>query len=154
MGLFTRLQQRFLNENDKSNNCHIKNLILLSKASGGLGEQESRIIRTIAENLYMPNDSVFRIFKHLNDIPFHVPLSEKRKFDQMYDLVFLLLLRNKSAGLENDESSMIIKMITLKYGFELNMINNLKRKIVESQFWKHRQLDIQKKVIQNQIRYN
>ena len=102
----------------------------------------------------MPNDSVFRIFKHLNDIPFHVQLSEKRKFDQMYDLVFLLLLRNKSAGLENDESSMIIKMITLKYGFELNMINNLKRKIVESQFWKHRQLDIQKKVIQNQIRYN
>ena len=154
MGLFTSIQQRFLNENDKSNNCHIKNLILLSKASGGLGEQECRIIKTIAENLYMSNGTVYRISKHLNDIPFHVPLSEKRKFDQIYDLVFLLLLTNRSAGLENDESSMIMKTITLKYGFELIIINNIKCKIVESQFWKHRQLEYQKKVIQNQIRYN
>ncbi len=154
MGLFTKIHQRFLNENDKSNNSHIKNLILLSKANGGLGEHESSIIKTIAENLYMSNGSVYRISKHLKDIPFHIPLSEKRKFDQMYDLVFLLLLSNQSAGIETDESYMIIKMIALKYGFEINIINKIKCKIVESQFWKHRQLDNEKKVIQNQIRYN
>ena len=114
-------QELFESFDKKKRKSHFKNLLAVAMADGNLGEQEFSLIMSMAEKCYMSPDEVQRVIDHPSQIRFYAPKTNRERFEQIYDLVAVMLADGKI----HDNEKEVCKFFAIKLGFKPDIVNAL-----------------------------
>ncbi len=70
---------------------HMKNLIEVALVDGHFDDDEFELLFRLAEKHSLTRDEILSIKKELSDVPFVVPANEQRRFNQLYELIQMML---------------------------------------------------------------
>jgi uncharacterized tellurite resistance protein B-like protein len=100
---------------------HIKNLVALANADGKFSDEELALIKSVAKKNHVSLTCVNEIVKNLDTVEFEVPSDRTIKFNQLYDLI-KMVLADKVA----DEVEMrYCRNIALKFGYKKQYVQDL-----------------------------
>jgi uncharacterized tellurite resistance protein B-like protein len=100
---------------------HIKNLIEIAIADGRFTDDENELLIAIALRNGITKARIEKIRANPASVPFEVPKQEKEKFNQMYDLVHMMVV-DKSI---HSEELRLCEIFASKFGFIRNWIPGL-----------------------------
>lgn len=122
------LQELFESFDKKKRKSHFKNLIAVALADGHLDDAEMELILHLANKCYMTPDEVKRVIERPELINFHPPKTNQERFDQIYDLVTVMLVDGKVD--ENERE--LCKMFALNLGYKSAIVDRLIHDIIEN----------------------
>lgn len=115
----------FENKQTRIKKNHIKNLIALAKADGKLDKKEVSLIKKLAKDNGVKLSKVQYWLKQNHIVDINPDASIDQKFDQIYDLVQLMLADGKVDEEELEFCSQVAKNL----GFKKTIVGLLVRKI-------------------------
>jgi uncharacterized membrane protein YebE (DUF533 family) len=115
----------FESEETKKLKSHIKNLGALAKVDGHVDSSEMNFIISIGRKHGMKPDDVRHLLSNVSKIPPQLPSNDSERFDQIYDLVEMMLA---DGIVDENEMDFCISMAT-KLGFNKTIVGVLVRKI-------------------------
>jgi len=136
------LQELFESFDKRKRKSHFKNLLAVAMSDGKLDNIEFDYIMTLAEKCYMSQEEVQRVIDFPEQISFYAPKTNKERFDQIYDLVCVMLIDGK---IDERERS-LCKMFAIKLGFRTAIVDKLIIDIIDNAI-----LGIAKDVALNQV---
>ena len=115
----------FENEQTKKLKHHLINLGALAKVDGNLDSSEmNNIIAIVQKNGFKP-DEVKYLIANSPSSHFHLPENDSERFDQIYDLVEMML----ADGIVDDDEMEFCMAMAAKLGFRRTLVGVLVRKI-------------------------
>ncbi|MFD2247218.1 TerB family tellurite resistance protein [Pontibacter ruber] len=115
----------FESEETKKLKSHIKNLGALAKVDGHVDSTEMNFIISIGRKHGMKPDDVRNLLSSSSKITPQMPTNDSERFDQIYDLVEMMLA---DGIVDENEMDFCINMAT-KLGFNKTIVGVLVRKI-------------------------
>jgi hypothetical protein len=128
MGIFEKLKYQIDTTESKLKKSHIKNLFSVALADGIMANVEFDYILEVADNMYVERAVVQNIYSNLNDVPFIVPLHEKQRLDQMFDLIQIALID----GDLDPREILTCKSIFIQFGYKPVIFEILLNTIVDA----------------------
>ncbi|HEY8402607.1 MAG TPA: hypothetical protein VIK89_15165 [Cytophagaceae bacterium] len=116
----------FESKKTKGIKSHIANLVAIAKSDGNFSIGEKRLIFEIGERNGLSKEKVKKIIKSDKPIKFKIPKNDSARFDQVYDLVEMLM---KDGMAHEDEMDVVIDLAE-KLGFRKAIVGVLVRKLV------------------------
>ena len=107
---------------------HIKNLVSLSSADGNIDDSEKEILIRIGTKKGLTRDEIQKIIDNPGNVDFLPATSDDERFEQIYDLVELMLADGVA---EDNELHFCVEMAE-KLGFRKTVVTVLIRKITLS----------------------
>jgi len=121
------LQELFESFDKKKRKSHFKNLLAVAMADGKLDNIEFDFIMNLARNCYMSQDEVQRVIDYPEQISFYAPKTNAERFDQIYDLVTVMLID----GEIDDRERSLCKVFAMKLGFRTAIVDKLIQDIID-----------------------
>lgn len=128
MGLFEKLKFQIDTAESKIKKSHIKNLFIVALADDRIENDEFDFILRVGDSMYLERSVILHIHSNLDDVPFMVPLNERQKLYQMYDLVSIALID----GDLNDMEILACKNIFIQFGYKPIIFEILLETIVDA----------------------
>jgi len=100
---------------------HIKNLIEIAAADGNFDQTESQLLQKIAKKNGISASKLRAIEKNSGEVLFEVPEDDFEKFNQMYDLVHMMIVDNHV----HHEEMKLCNLYALKFGYPKNNVDEL-----------------------------
>ena len=122
------LQELFESFDKRKRKSHFKNLLAVATSDGKLDNIEFDYIMLLAAKCYMSQDEVKRVIDNPGQITFLAPKTNSERFDQMYDLVTVMLIDGK---IDERERS-LCKVFAMKLGFRTAIVDKLILDIIDS----------------------
>lgn len=114
-------QELFESFDKKKRKSHFKNLLAVAMADGHLDNIEFEYIMQLANQCYMSREEVQRVIDFPEAINFHAPKTNRERFDQMYDLVTVMLVD----GNIDDREIQLCKIFAMRLGFKPAIVDKL-----------------------------
>lgn len=121
-------QELFESFDKKKRKSHFKNLLAVAMADGNLDNVEFEYIMQLADKCYMTRDEVKRVIDFPEAISFHPPKTDRERFDQMYDLVTVMLVD----GEIDDREMQLCKVFAMRLGFKPVLVDKLVVDLIDS----------------------
>jgi uncharacterized membrane protein YebE (DUF533 family) len=115
----------FENEQTKKLKNHLLNLGALAKVDGHLDSSELQYIIAIGQKNGFKAEEVKSLIANSHHSHFHIPENDSERFDQIYDLVEMML----ADGIVDDNEMEFCMEMAAKLGFRRDIIGVLVRKI-------------------------
>ena len=115
----------FESDETKRLKSHIKNLGALAKVDGHLDPEEMNYIVSIGTRHGLKAHDVKEILSNLDRIELKPPANDTERFDQIYDLVEMML----ADGIIDEKEMDFCTSMALKLGFRKSIVGVLVRKI-------------------------
>ena len=115
----------FENEQLKRVRNHITNLGVLARIDGHLDSSELNYIITVGQKNGLKADDVRSLIANGEKAQFHLPENDSERFDQLYDLVEMML----ADGIVDDNEMEFCMMMAGNLGFRKDVVGVLVRKI-------------------------
>ena len=106
---------------DKTDASHIKNLIEMAAADGRLHESEKELLKTLARRYGISESHMSEIQNNPNKVELKVPKNERKKFQQLYDLIYMMGIDNH---IHNNEAD-LAKTLAIKFGYKPEIAREL-----------------------------
>jgi uncharacterized tellurite resistance protein B-like protein len=100
---------------------HMRNLIEIAAADGGLGSEEQRLLEYAALRNNISREELKKIQANSSAIPFKVPASQKEKFYQLYDLVHMMSVDKNVHG----EELRLCEIFAIQFGFRKETVREM-----------------------------
>ena len=104
-----------------SAHSHMKNLIEIAAADGNFDKVEAELLHTIAKKNGISSSKLKEIEKNPGNVLFEVPEDEFEKFQQMYDLVHMMIVDNEV----HHEEMKLCNLYASKFGYPKANIDEL-----------------------------
>ncbi|MBD1397143.1 TerB family tellurite resistance protein [Pontibacter sp. JH31] len=115
----------FESEEVKKLKSHITNLGALAKADGHVDPSEMDFIIAIGERHGMKPSEVRNLLSHVEDVKPQLPTNDSERFDQIYDLVEMML----ADGIVDESEMEFCISMAARLGFKKAIVGVLVRKI-------------------------
>ncbi|MFT2007964.1 TerB family tellurite resistance protein [Pontibacter sp. 13R65] len=115
----------FESEETKRLKSHIKNLGALAKIDGHVDPDEMNYIVSIGTRHGLKANEVQDILSNLDRVELKAPANDTERFDQIYDLVEMML----ADGIIDEKEMEFCTNMALKLGFRKSIVGVLVRKI-------------------------
>ena len=115
----------FENEQTKKIKNHLQNLGALAKVDGHLDALELNYIIAIGQKNGFKPEEVKSLVANSHNSHFHLPENDSERFDQIYDLVEMML----ADGIVDDNEMEFCMEMAAKLGFRRAIVGMLVRKI-------------------------
>ena len=115
----------FESKKDKKFKQHLRNLVFLAKVDGKLNEVERDLIFRIGLKYGLKDYFIAELIEEIPDFDFRLPASDYERFDQIYDLVQLMV----SDGIVDDHELDFCVDMAERLGFRKAVVAVLVRKI-------------------------
>ncbi|MBO0358136.1 TerB family tellurite resistance protein [Hymenobacter sp. BT186] len=115
----------FENEQTRKVKSHIQNLAALAKADGHLDEREMSFIVTVGKRNGIRADQVRSIVANSNLNQLIVPDNDSERFDQIFDMVDMML----ADGIVDDSEMDFCTIMAEKLGFRKDIVGLLVKNI-------------------------
>lgn len=115
----------FESNKDKKFKKHLRNLVFLAKVDGKLNEVERDLIFRIGLRYGLKDYFIAELIEEVPDFDFRLPASDYERFDQIYDLVQLMV----SDGVVDDHELDFCVEMAERLGFRKAVVGVLVRKI-------------------------
>ncbi|MFN3405467.1 MAG: TerB family tellurite resistance protein [Cytophagaceae bacterium] len=115
----------FGNKNRRKYKDHIKNLIALARVDGIVSEPERDYIFKVGLKAGFKEEEIDEILHEAPNLEFKIPVNDGERFDQIFELVQLMLT---DGVIEDNEMDFCIEMAE-KLGFRKAIVGILVRKI-------------------------
>ncbi|WP_028980086.1 TerB family tellurite resistance protein [Sporocytophaga myxococcoides] len=115
----------FESKKDKKFKQHLRNLVFLAKVDGKLNEVERDLIFRIGLKYGLKDYFIAELIEEVPDFDFRLPASDYERFDQIYDLVQLMV----SDGIVDDHELDFCVDMAERLGFRKAVVGVLVRKI-------------------------
>lgn len=102
-------------------NSHIKNLIEIAAADGGLADEERRFLEYIAQRKNISLQELKDLQADTSAVTFEVPKSEREKFSQLYDLVHMMSVDKNI----HSEELKLCELFAIKFGYRKEAVHEL-----------------------------
>jgi uncharacterized tellurite resistance protein B-like protein len=112
-------------ESKKTEKSHLRNLIALAKADGRISEGELELINKAASKLGLKQSEVNGLLEVVTEKDLSIPSNDSERFDQIFELVQLMMADGK---IEDSEMDFCI-LIAEKMGFRKAIVGVLVRKV-------------------------
>ncbi len=122
------LQELFESFDKKKRKSHFKNLLAMAMADGKLDNIEFDFIMQLAQKCYMSQEEIKRVLDSPEQINFYVPRTDRERFDQIYDLVTVMLID----GEINPRELNLCKVFAVKLGFRPAIVDRLINDIIDN----------------------
>jgi len=100
---------------------HMRNLIEIAAADGGLGIEEQRLLNYAAQRNNILLSELQEMQRNLAEVRFQVPASDREKFHQMYDLVHMMSVDKNIHA----EEQRLCEIFAIKFGFRKEIIREM-----------------------------
>lgn len=117
---FTEILNLF-KQGKSSASSHMKNLIEIAAADGHFDEVEYSLLESIAKKNGISSSKLASIKAHPEKIEFEMPESDSEKFNQLYDLVHMMVVDKE---IHNEEMK-LCNLFASKFGYKKEKINEL-----------------------------
>ncbi|HEY5748114.1 MAG TPA: hypothetical protein VIU12_18715 [Chryseolinea sp.] len=100
---------------------HMRNLIEIAAADGGLGTEEQRLLNYAAQRNNISSPELQEMQRNPSNVRFQVPASDREKFNQMYDLVHMM-------SVDRDihvEEQRLCEIFAIKFGFRQEIVREM-----------------------------
>lgn len=121
-------QELFESFDKKKRKSHFKNLLAVAMVDGNLDNVEFEYIMQLADKCYMSRDEIQRVIDFPQAISFHPPKTDRERFDQMYDLVTVMLVD----GNIDDREMQLCKVFAMRLGFKPILVDKLVVDLIDS----------------------
>jgi uncharacterized tellurite resistance protein B-like protein len=98
---------------EKNKKSHLKNLIEVAFSDGQMDNDEYILLLSLARKLNINDEEIKKIKENPNSIKFYPPSSSRERFDQIYDLVCMMMVD----GVIHRKEMEICKNLALKLGY-------------------------------------
>jgi uncharacterized tellurite resistance protein B-like protein len=115
----------FESEEVKKLKSHIVNLGALAKADGHMDPQEMEFIIEIGQRHGMKKSDVKSLLSNMDDVKPQMPTNDAERFDQIYDLVEMML----ADGIVDESEMEFCISMAARLGFKKAIVGVLVRKI-------------------------
>ncbi|WP_299701895.1 TerB family tellurite resistance protein [uncultured Pontibacter sp.] len=115
----------FESEAEKKLKSHITNLGALAKADGHVDPSEMDFIISIGERHGMKPNDVRNLLSNLQEVKPQLPTNDSERFDQIYDLVEMML----ADGIVDESEMEFCINMAVRLGFKKAIVGVLVRKI-------------------------
>lgn len=115
----------FENEQTKKVKSHLMNLAALAKADGHIDEREMSFIVAVGKKNGMRSDEIKSVVANSGNIHLVIPDNDSERFDQIFDLVDMML----ADGVVDDHEMDFCIDMAEKLGFRKAIVGVLVRKI-------------------------
>ncbi|MBT1697790.1 hypothetical protein KK083_12935 [Fulvivirgaceae bacterium PWU4] len=102
-------------------NSHLKNLLEIAAADGGLADEERRFLEYIAQRKNISLQELKDLQADSSAVPFEVPKSEREKFSQLYDLVHMMSVDKNI----HSEELRLCELFAIKFGYRKEAVHEL-----------------------------
>lgn len=102
-------------------NSHLKNLIEIAAADGGLADEERRFLEYIAQRKDISLQELKDLQADTSAVAFEVPKSEREKFSQLYDLVHMMSVDKNI----HSEELRLCELFAVKFGYRKEAVHEL-----------------------------
>lgn len=113
MGFFNKIKNQLESIETRSKKSHIKNLFMVALSDGRLDNREFDFILHVADKMYLDRNVVREIHSELDDVSLVVPVNNRQKIDQIYDLIHLTII---DGSIDNREV-LACKNIFIQFGY-------------------------------------
>jgi uncharacterized tellurite resistance protein B-like protein len=120
------VQELFESYDKRKRKSHFKNLLAVAMADGKLENIEFDYIMQLASKCYISEEEIKRVIEHPEAISFVPPKTDREKFDQLYDLVTVMLVDGE---IDNRELT-LCKTFAMRLGFRTQIIDDMIRNII------------------------
>lgn len=115
----------FENEQTKKLKHHLQNLGALAKVDGHLDATEMNYLIALGQKNGLKPEDVKNLIANSSNAHFHFPENDSERFDQIYDLVEMML----ADGIVDDDEMTFCMEMAAKLGFRRTLVGVLVRKI-------------------------
>lgn len=115
----------FESKEDRIIKGHLRHLVRLAKADGHLHKDEAEFIHNVGEKNGLSREAVHAIIEDPMSVEIAVPESDEDRFDQMFDLVRLMM----KDGIVNDDEVEFCAELAGRLGFRKVIVGVLVAKI-------------------------
>lgn len=122
------LQELFESFDKKKRKSHFKNLLAVAMVDGKIDNVEFDYIMNLASKCYMSHEEIQRVIDFPEQINFYAPKTNKERFDQIYDLVTVMLV---DGNIDERERS-LCKVFAMKLGFRTAIVDKLIEDTIEN----------------------
>ncbi|MGK7395422.1 MAG: hypothetical protein ACNS62_12675 [Candidatus Cyclobacteriaceae bacterium M3_2C_046] len=112
----------------KTKKSHLKNLLEVALADGNLDKNEVLLLHSLGKRFNISPEEIDQIKNNPQTINFHPPKSNKERFNQIYDLVCMMMIDGQINRHELD----ICKLFALKLGFMPLIVDDFVRIITDN----------------------
>lgn len=102
-------------------NSHLKNLLEIAAADGGLADEERRFLEYIAQRKNISLQELKNLQADTSAVTFEVPKSEREKFSQLYDLVHMMSVDKNI----HSEELRLCELFAIKFGYRKEAVHEL-----------------------------
>lgn len=121
------IAQRFESGEQKANEGHFKNLIMLARVDGKIDIEEKGLLNRIAKRLSLTQEQIQEILDHPENYPMVPPVSLEERFERFIQFVQMILV---DGHVEPSEEKLIAKY-GIALGFKSDEIQEHEAKIVQ-----------------------
>lgn len=100
---------------------HMKNLIEMAAADGQFQDVEFELLKKIGKRNGISEAQLNEIKSNPESIPFEVPVDEKEKFHQLYDLVHMMSIDDQI----HSEERKLCNLFAIRFGYRRGIIDDL-----------------------------
>jgi hypothetical protein len=100
---------------------HMRNLIEMAGADGGLGVEEQRLLEFAAVRNNISKEELTEIQTNSIEIRFKVPRSQREKFYQLYDLVHMMTVDKNI----HPEELRLCEIFAVKFGYRQEVVREM-----------------------------
>lgn len=118
----------FRQNKKKRKKSHIKNLIEVALSDGQMDENEMALLLNLARRLNIEMEEIQQIRQNPHLVQFHPPRNPKERFDQIYDLVCMMMVN----GSINKNELELCKILALKLGYMPLIVDDFVKLISEN----------------------
>lgn len=96
MGIFDKLKKKFLSQEDRINQAHLRNFFIIAVAGvdvGNVSEKDYYFIESLGQKLNLSKTLIYEVFNTGSEIGIHLPKYQFEKNENIFDY-FLFLHRN------------------------------------------------------------
>lgn len=100
---------------------HMRNLIEIAAADGGMGDEERRLLKYAALRNNISDAELEDIQKNVSKVRFEVPASNQEKFFQLYDLVHMMSV-DKTV---HQEELRLCEIFAIRFGYRKEIVREM-----------------------------
>jgi hypothetical protein len=120
------IAQRFESGEQKANEGHFKNLIMLARVDGKINIEEKKLLERIAKRLSLTQEQVQEILDHPENYPMIPPVSLEERIERFIQFVQMVLV---DEFVESSEEQLIGKY-GIALGFNQDEVETYEARIV------------------------
>ncbi len=121
------IAQRFESGQQKANEGHFKNLVMLARVNGKVEESEKQLLARIAKRLSLTSEQVSEILENPDNYPMVPPSSLEERIERFIQFVQMIVID----GEVDPKEHALIGVYAIALGFKEDQVAGYEEKIIQ-----------------------